>query len=77
MQFRTFEEWLELNPAPPPEPCPECGGEGRHSCSCGHEHRCDTCDGTGLTDGFDPARRQYETEKAAQVAKLAAWGIPV
>jgi len=80
MQFITFEKWLELNPTPPPEHCPECEGEGRHSCSCGHEHRCDTCDGTGFVSGFDPikaARQQYEMAKAKEVAKLAAWGIAV
>ena len=31
-------------------PCSECDGEGLHTCSCGDEHDCEECGGSGKTD---------------------------
>lgn len=79
MKFMTFEEWLRINPVDAQD-CPECEGEGRHSCSCGHEHKCESCDGTGRLFGADPlseARNKYEAEVNATKARLAAWGVAV
>lgn len=79
MKFRTFDQWLEINPQPPVENCPMCDGSGEHECECGHTHACGVCDGTGRAgpDYLVLARQQYEREKAADVARLAAWGVAV
>ena len=35
--------------------CIECGGDGWHECSCGHDHECGTCDGEGWVEEADEA----------------------
>lgn len=46
MKQMTFEEWDKANPDIDLE-CDECEGTGSHECSCGHEHDCLSCAGTG------------------------------
>ncbi len=51
----SFEDWIKKNPEieeeekESKEKCPDCHGDGWVECSeCGHESKCENCDGTGV-----------------------------
>lgn len=75
--FIPFDKWLKQNPElDDSEECSECDGSGYHECSCGHEHSCAACGGTGKTTDNAKARKIYNAEcaKARSVMQAAQRG---
>ena len=74
LNFIPFKDWLKTQ-GNMTMTCPQCDGEGRCECECGHEHTCQRCDGSGAISGLPVLQIAYEAEKKAIAEKLALWSL--
>ncbi len=80
VEVLTYDEWKIL-----PEvvemydkldDCRECGGTGEHDCSCGDEHECYECKGSGKIKSLSDI---YRDTLQIEIKKLTDWnaGKPI
>ncbi len=60
---------------PLPKDCDHCEGRGEHECTCGDNHECHYCDGTGKVENIDGHKIGNCVFAKRYLAALQGWEI--